>query len=968
MPTLLLVDGSSYLYRAFHALPDLRNAQGEPTGAIRGVLSMLRRLESDYKAEFRACVFDAKGKTFRDDWYPEYKSHRPPMPDDLRAQIVPLHEAVQAEGWPLLAVEGVEADDVIGTLTRKALERGWEVVISTGDKDLTQLVRPGVQWVNTMSEEVLDSAGVEAKFGVPPERIVDYLALVGDTVDNVPGVEKCGPKTAVKWLTEYGTLDNLVANADKVGGKVGENLRRHLDFLPLGKKLVTVATDVELPVTLDELPARADDKVALRALYERFEFRGWLKDLDAGAASVAASKAATEARRFDGQGNRGQAPGDVAFDPSRLVPLPRSSQPQGFSVGAAPAASLFGSGGAGAGGGKRAAGAAPTGGVAGAPRSGYVTILDWPGFDAWLAKISAAALTAFDTETTSLDPMAAQLVGMSFAVEPGEAAYLPLAHRASDAPAQLPLNEVLDKLRSWLESDQHAKLGQNLKYDAHVLANHGIALRGIAHDTLLESYVLESDKPHDMDSLAKRHLGLATIPYTEVCGKGAKQIGFDEVAIDRATEYAAEDADVTLRLHRHLHPQLQGTAALDALYRDIEMPVLGVLQRMERTGVLIDPFLLSQHSEELGRRLHDLEREAHDLAGQPFNLGSPKQLGEILFGKLGLPVVKKTATGQPSTDEEVLEKLAEDYPLPKLLLEHRSLAKLKSTYADKLPRMVNPKTGRVHTSFSQATAVTGRLSSSEPNLQNIPIRTPEGRRIRAAFIAPREHLIVSADYSQIELRIMAHLSDDARLLEAFAQGEDVHRATAGEVFGVAPAEVTSEQRRYAKVINFGLIYGMSAHGLAKNLGIERAAAQSWIDRYFARYPGVAAYMDRTRAEAREQGYVETVFGRRLYLPDIRASQAGRRAGAERAAINAPMQGTAADLIKKAMIATDAWLAASGLKSRLVLQVHDELVLEVPKSELDTIRTELPKLMGGVAELKVPLLVEVGAGDNWDEAH
>jgi len=900
---------------------------------------MLRRLESDYKAEFRACVFDAKGKTFRDDWYPEYKSHRPPMPDDLRAQIAPLHEAVRAEGWPLLSVEGVEADDVIGTLTRLALERGWEVVISTGDKDLTQLVRPGVRWVNTMSEEVLDEAGVAAKFGVPPERIVDYLALVGDTVDNVPGVEKCGPKTAVKWLTEYGTLDNLVANADKVGGKVGENLRRHLDFLPLGRKLVTVATDVELPVGLDELPARADDKAALRALYERFEFKSWLKDLDGGAESVAASKAASDARRFDRQENRGQTPISEAA----------TTTPGEGGVCAISADEQMKD-----------------------PTPVYLSILDWPTFDAWLAKLSAAELTAFDTETTSLDPMAARLVGMSFAVEPGEAAYLPLAHRGAaqlpEAPEQLPLDEVLDRLRPWFESDRHAKLGQNLKYDAHVLANHGIALRGIAHDTLLESYVLESDKAHDMDSLAKRHLGLATIPYTEVCGKGAKQIGFDEVDVARATEYAAEDADVTLRLHRHLYPQLQALPQLDALYRELEMPVLGVLQRMERTGVLIDPFLLGQHSEELGRRLYTLEGEAHALAGQPFNLGSPKQLGEILFGKLGLPVVKKTATGQPSTDEEVLEKLAEDYPLPKLLLEHRGLSKLKSTYADKLPRMVDPKTGRVHTSFSQATAVTGRLSSAEPNLQNIPIRTPEGRRIRAAFIAPRDHLIVSADYSQIELRIMAHLSDDARLLEAFAHGEDVHRATAGEVFGVPPAEVTSEQRRYAKVINFGLIYGMSAHGLAKNLGIERAAAQSWIDRYFARYPGVAEYMDRTRAEAREQGFVETVFGRRLYLPDIRASQAGRRQAAERAAINAPMQGTAADLIKKAMIATDAWLASSGLESRLVLQVHDELVLEVPKGELDTIREQLPKLMGGVAELKVPLLVEVGAGDNWDEAH
>ncbi|SIR33941.1 DNA polymerase I [Aromatoleum tolulyticum] len=911
MPVLLLVDGSSYLYRAFHALPDLRNSKGEPTGAIRGVLSMLRRLESDYKAEFRACVFDAKGKTFRDDWYPEYKAHRPSMPDDLRAQIEPLHEAVQAEGWPLLAVEGVEADDVIGTLTRQALERGWEVVISTGDKDLTQLVRPGVKWVNTMSEEVLDAAGVEAKFGVPPERIIDYLALVGDTVDNVPGVEKCGPKTAVKWLTEYGTLDSLVANADKVGGKVGENLRKHLEFLPLGKKLVTVATDVALPVALDDLPAREDDKAALRALYERFEFRGWLKDLD-------------------GQGGMATAPAGAEATAAAAADDPP---------------------------------AAP-----GAHRGGYSAILDWAAFDAWLAQLDAAALVAFDTETTSLDPMAARLVGMSFAVVAGEAAYLPLAHRGPDVPAQLPLDEVVARLRPWFESAQHAKVGQNLKYDAHVLANHGIRLAGMAHDTLLQSYVLESDKSHDMDSLAKRHLGLTTIPYTDVCGKGAKQIGFDEVALDRATEYAAEDADITLRLHQNLWPQLEATPALAALYRDVELPAMQVLLDMERTGVLIDAFLLAQQSEELGRRLMELEREAHNLAGQPFNLSSPKQLGEILFGKLGLPVVKKTATGQPSTDEEVLQQLADDYPLPKLLLEHRGFAKLKSTYADKLPRMVNPKTGRVHTSFSQAVAVTGRLASSDPNLQNIPIRTAEGRRIRAAFIAPRDHVIVSADYSQIELRIMAHLSGDARLLEAFAQGEDVHRATAAEVFGVTPAEVTSEQRRYAKVINFGLIYGMSAHGLAKNLGIDRAAAQGWIDRYFARYPGVAAYMDRVKAEAKEHGYVETVFGRRLHLPEIRAQQVGRRQAAERAAINAPMQGTAADLIKKAMIAVHGWLASAGLKTRLILQVHDELVLEVPRDELERVRAELPAQMCGVADLAVPLLVEVGVGDNWDEAH
>jgi DNA polymerase I len=907
MPTLLLVDGSSYLYRAFHALPDLRNSAGEPTGAVRGVLSMLRRLESDYKAEYRACVFDAKGKTFRDDWFPDYKAQRPSMPDDLRAQIEPLHEAVRAEGWPLLMEDGVEADDVIGTLTRQAVAAGWEVVISTGDKDLTQLVQPGVRWVNTMSEEVLDEAGVTAKFGVPPHLIVDYLTLVGDTVDNVPGVEKCGPKTAVKWLTEYGTLDNLIANADKVGGKVGENLRKHLDFLPLGRRLVTVVTDLPLPVTLSELAAREDDKEALAVIYRRMDFKGWLKELE--------------------QGVHRPAP---AMDDEAVAAEPR--------------------------------------GEPGAHRSGYEVLLDWQAFDAWLAKISAASLTAFDTETTGLDPMASTLVGMSFAIVEGEAAYLPLAHHYADAPAQLPLAEVLARLKPWLESEAHHKLGQNLKYDCHILANHGIALAGIFDDTLLESYVLESDKPHDMDSLASRHLGLKTLTYTEVCGKGAKQIGFGEVELARATEYAAEDADITLRLHHNLAAQLAVEPALAALYRDIELPTARVLFEMERTGVLIDAFLLAQHSEELGRRLYELENEAHVLAGQPFNLGSPKQLGEILFTKLGLPVVKKTATGQPSTDEDVLSQLAEDYPLPKLLLEHRSLAKLKNTYTDKLPQMVNPKTGRVHTSYSQAVAVTGRLASTEPNLQNIPIRTPEGRRIRAAFIAPPGHVIISADYSQIELRIMAHLSGDKGLLDAFAKGEDVHRATAGEIFGVTPLEVTTEQRRYAKVINFGLIYGMSAHGLAKNLGIDRVAAANYIERYFVRYPGVAAYMERTRLEAKTHGYVETVFGRRLHLPDIRAQQVGRRQGAERAAINAPMQGTAADLIKMAMIATSRWLKEAGVKSRLLLQVHDELVLEVPDDEIALIREQLPKLMAGVAQLSVPLVAEVGVGKNWDEAH
>ena len=904
MPTLLLVDGSSYLYRAFHALPDLRTEAGEPTGAVRGVLSMLRRLEAQYAAEYRACVFDAKGKTFREEWYPDYKANRPSMPDDLAAQIKPLHEGVRAEGWPLVMVEGVEADDVIGTLTRQAVEAGWKVVISTGDKDLTQLVGPQVRWVNTMNDEVLDEAGVEAKFGVRPERIVDYLTLVGDTVDNVPGVDKCGPKTAVKWLSQYGDLDALIERADDVGGKVGENLRRQLDFLPLGRRLVTVVTDLDLPVKPAELISREDDREALRELYERMEFKTWLRDLD-----ERAGKDEGAARAKEG-----------ATDP----------------------------------------------GFAGEPE--YRAVVTEAELDALLERIEKADVTAFDTETTGLDPMRARLVGMSFAVEPGEAWYVPLAHTDAAVPDQLPFDATLAKLRPWLESDTHRKVGQNIKYDAHILANHEICLGGIAEDTLLESYVLESHRLHDMDSLASRLLDVKTLPYTEVCGKGAKQIGFAEVDLERATHYASEDADITLRLHRLMAARLGREPRLEALYREIELPTLQVLFDMERTGILIDAELLARHSQELGERMHEIECEAHELAGQPFNLASPKQLGEILFGKLELPVVKKTSTGQPSTDESVLQQLAEDYPLPRLLLEHRGFSKLRSTYAEKLPRMVNPVTGRVHTSFSQATAVTGRLASSEPNLQNIPIRTPEGRRIRAAFIAPRDHVIVSADYSQIELRIMAHLSRDERLLEAFAQGEDVHRATASEVFGTELDAVTSEQRRYAKVINFGLIYGMSAHGLARNLDISRSAAQGWIDRYFTRYPGVADYMENIKAEAREQGYVETVFGRRLHLPEIRARQAGRRQAAERAAINAPMQGTAADLIKKAMIATHAWLKTSELQSRLVLQVHDELVLEVPKAELTTVRETLPSLMGEVAELAVPLLVEVGAGANWDEAH
>lgn len=900
MSTLLLVDGSSYLYRAFHALPDLRNRQGEPTGAIKGVLAMLRRLEADYKADFCAVVFDAKGKTFRDDWFPEYKAHRPPMPEALAAQIAPLHDCIRAAGWPLLMVDGVEADDVIGTLARRAGEAGIDCVISTGDKDLAQLVDERVRLVNTMSNEVLDEAGVLAKFGVPPARIVDYLALVGDAVDNVPGVAKVGPKTAAKWLAQYGSLDAIVAHAAEIGGAVGDNLRRHLDFLPLGRRLVTVACDLELPAGVADLAPQPADAVRLAELFERLEFRSWLKDLLEG------------------------APDDV---PAAPTPMPADR-----------------------------------------PVRDYRTLLDATALEDWLARMELARLVAVDTETTALDPMQARLVGISFAIAPGEAAYLPLDHHYAGAPDQLPMDVALARLKPWLESVGKSKLGQHLKYDRHILANHGIALAGVVDDTLLESYVLESDQPHDLGSLALRHLGEKSIAYDDVTGKGAKRISFAEVAVERAAEYSAEDADLTLRVHGALAPRLAADERLAHIYRDIELPVAEVLYRMERHGMLIDVFALAGQSEELGRKLLSLEAEAQQLAGQPFNLNSPKQLGEILFGRLGLPVVKKTPGGAPSTDEEVLEKLAEDFPLPKKILDYRGLAKLKNTYTDKLPRMVNPATGRVHTSFSQAVAVTGRLASSEPNLQNIPVRTAEGRRIRSAFIAPPGHRLVSADYSQIELRIMAHLSDDARLLEAFARGEDIHRATAAEVFGLTPIEVGSEQRRAAKAINFGLIYGMSAFGLAKQINVDRSAAQAYMDRYFARYPGVARYMEETRQQARECGYVETVFGRRLWLPEIRSGNPARRQGAERAAINAPMQGTAADLIKLAMIAVQGWLDAQKLSSRLILQVHDELVLEVPDDELGMVREALPRLMGGVARLAVPLLVEVGAGANWDEAH
>ena len=911
MPKFVVVDGSSYLYRAFHALPDLRTSRGEPTGAIRGVISMLRRLVEDGKADYFGVVFDAPGKTFRDEWYPEYKAQRAPMPEDLVRQIAPLHELIRVQGWPLLMVDGVEDDDVIGTLVRKAEARQIDSIISTGDKDLAQLISRRVTLVNTMSNEILDEQSVVAKFGVRADQVLDLLTLTGDAVDNVPGVPKVGPKTAAKWLAEYGTLDNIVAHASEIGGVVGENLRATLAWLPQGKRLLTVKTDCTLQYEPSDLAPQPADRAKLKELYERFEFKTWAKDLDTGATS--------------------------APDAGTKTAMPTESV------------------------------AAPLAARAQVPRH-YELVIDEPAFERWFSAITRAPLVCFDTETTGLDPLRARIVGLSFAIEPGHAAYIPLAHTYAGVPDQLPLEKVLARLKPWFEDAQAKKLGQNVKYDQHILANHGIALAGVAHDTMLQSYVLESHRPHDMDSLAWRYLDVKTIAYADVAGKGASQIDFEQVALDRATEYSGEDADVTLQLHGALHPKIAADPKLDFVYARIEMPTREVLFRMERTGVLLDSTLLAAQSCELGERIMKLEAQAHDAAGQPFNLASPKQLGEILFDRMKLPVVKKTATGQPSTDEDVLQQLAADYPLPKLLLEHRGLTKLKSTYTDKLPQMVNPRTGRVHTNFGQATAVTGRLASTEPNLQNIPVRTAEGRRIREAFIAPPGHVLVSADYSQIELRIMAHLSRDASLLDAFAKGADIHRATAAEIFGVTIDEVSPEQRRYIKAVNFGLIYGMSAFGLAAQLGIERGAAQQFIDKYFARYPGVAKYMQRTRELARAQGFVETVFGRRLWLPDINAGGGPRRQGAERAAINAPMQGTAADLIKLAMIAVAQWLDAKQFDTKLLLQVHDELVLEVPHAEVDRIKEELPKLMSGVAKLDVPLVVDVGTGPNWDKAH
>ena len=916
--TLLLVDGSSYLYRAFHAMPDLRAVPGDPnsppTGAIRGMINMLQSLRKEVPADYAACVFDAKGPTFRDALYPDYKAQRAPMPDDLRAQIESIHEVVRLMGWKVLDVPGVEADDVIGTLATAAASHEVEVIISSGDKDLAQLVTPHITVVDTMNGKRRDVAGVEAEFGVPPRLMVDFQALVGDAIDNVPGVEKVGPKTAAKWLQEHGSLDNIIAKADAIKGVVGENLRKALDWLPTGRQLLTIKTDCDLDGWVPGLPALDAVRMgepeadALRAFYEQYGFKGLARALGGGS------------------GDKPPAPN----------PEP------GLFDEATPATSLV-------------------------SQVHYTTIVDWSDVEHWLHKLHSAELVALDTETTSLDEMVAEIVGLSFSVQPGEAAYIPLRHDGPGAPVQLPRDEVLSKLKPWLEDATRAKLGQHVKYDRHVFANHGIEVQGYVHDTMLQSYVLEVHKPHGLASLAERHLGRRGISYEDLCGKGAHQIPFSQVDVARAAEYACEDSDQTLDVHRTLWPRLQADDKLKFIY-ELEIASSETLYRIERNGVLIDAAVLAAQSHELGQRILQLEQQAHELAGQPFNLGSPKQIGEIFFGKLGLPVVKKTATGAPSTDEEVLEKLAEDFPLPAKILEHRGLSKLKGTYTDKLAAMADPRTGRVHTHYAQAVAVTGRLSSNDPNLQNIPIRTPEGRRVREAFVAPPGYVIASADYSQIELRIMAHISGDAALLLAFHDGMDVHRATASEVFGIPTSAVSSEQRRYAKVINFGLIFGMSAFGLAKSLGIDNTAAKNYIERYFQRFSGVKHYMDDTRQQAKVRGYVETVFGRRLYLPEINSPNGPRRSAAERAAINAPMQGTAADLIKLSMNEVQRVLDAEKRRTKMIMQVHDELVFEAPEDEVDWLRHTIPRVMAGVAQLKVPLLAEVGVGPNWDKAH
>jgi len=904
-PPVVLVDGSSYLFRAYHALPPLTTSKDHPTGAIKGVISMIRRLEQDFPGSKMVVVFDAKGKTFRHDLYEEYKANRPPMPEDLACQIEPIHEIVKAMGLPLLTVTGVEADDVIGTLANEATSKGIDVVVSTGDKDMAQLVSDHVTLINTMTETRMDRDGVVEKFGVTPEQIVDYLALVGDKVDNIPGVNKCGPKTAVKWLQSYENLDNVIEHADEIKGKIGEYLREATETLPLSRELATIRTDVELDFGLEDLKLREQDDPQLLELFKEYEFRTWIAELE-----------------------EGETPSTGTAQPSDEKPNPETG------------------------------------------KKDHSVITDQKALDQWLERLKSAELFAFDTETTSLRYMDAEIVGVSFAIEPGEAAYVPLGHDYMGAPEQLGRDEVLNQLKPLLEDPGLSKVGQNLKYDKNVLANHGITLEGIAEDTMLESYVLNSVATrHDMDSLAMYYLGEKTISFESIAGKGAKQLTFNQIGLEKAAPYAAEDADITLRLHQTLRPKLKETGKLASVYEDIDLPLVPVLSRMEQRGTLISASTLRKHSQELAERMAELEKEAHEVAGETFNLGSTKQLQAIFYDKMGLPVVKKTPKGAPSTAEPVLQELAHEHELPRLILEHRSLSKLKSTYTDTLPELIHHRTGRVHTSYHQAVTATGRLSSSEPNLQNIPIRSEQGRRIRQAFIAPEGYKLVAADYSQIELRIMAHLSGDKGLLKAFEQGEDIHKATASEVFGVSLEDVSSDQRRSAKAINFGLIYGMSAFGLSRQLDVERKLAQQYIDRYFERYPGVLKYMDNIRKQAHDDGFVETLFGRRLYLPEINARNKQLQQAAERTAINAPMQGTAADIIKRAMVDVENWLLKEHAdEARMTMQVHDELILEVKESALDKIRSGLEKRMSAAAELDVPLLVEAGAGDNWDEAH
>ena len=919
-PTLLLVDGSSYLYRAFHAMPDLRAVAGDasslPTGAIRGMVNMMQSLRKDVKAQYAVCVFDAKGPTFRDDLYPAYKANRSPMPDDLRLQIEPIHELVKLMGWRVLDVPGVEADDVIGTLAQMAVQQNMQVIVSSGDKDLSQLVNDHITIIDTMNGKRRDVEGVTEEFGVPPSLMIDFQTLVGDTIDNVPGVEKVGPKTAAKWLNEYGSLDALMQKADEIKGVAGENLRKAKDWLPQGKALVTIKTDCDLSNYVSSLPAlddvriNAPDNTALKDFYTRFGFKGLIKTLD----DLVGQSTSAEIASFESNS------GDL-FDSVPDVVINQS----------------------------------------------YETILTQAQWQGWFEKIKSAPLVAIDTETTSIHDMQAFIVGISFCLNAGEAAYMPLAHTSHDAHQQLSRDEILAQLKPWLEDALRFKLGQHVKYDRHVFANHGIEVKGYAHDTMLQSYVLEVHKQHSLESLAQRHLNRKGLSFEDLCGKGAHQITFDQVDIDLASQYACEDADFTWCVHQRLWPVLQADDKMRFIY-ELEIASSEALYRIERNGVLINAEQLATQSHSLGQRILQIEKEAYEIAGQPFNLQSPKQLGEIFFDRLGLPVIKKTTSGARSTDEEVLEKLAEDYPLPAKILEHRSLSKLKNTYTDKLAGLALPRTGRVHTHYAQAVAVTGRLSSNEPNLQNIPIRTAEGRKVREAFVAAPGCVIASADYSQIELRIMAHISEDEALLRAFHQGLDVHRATASEIFGIATDQVSNEQRRYAKVINFGLIYGMSAYGLAKALTIDNTAAKNYIERYFQRFAGVKRYMDKTRQQAKAQGYVETVFGRRLYLPEINSPNGPRRAGAERAAINAPMQGTAADLIKLSMVKVQQVLDEEKRGTRMIMQVHDELVFEVPQAEEAWLKTKIPRIMASVAKLKVDLLAEVGVGHNWDEAH